>query len=45
MDSFGWKIFGYIPFITIITKKEKSNKQRNKQKEKKFKNKPILELT
>jgi len=45
MDSFGWKIFGYIPFITIITKKIiQSNKQTNK-KGKKFKNKPILELT
>jgi len=34
MDSFGWKIFGYISFYHNNHKKEKSNKEINKEKEK-----------
>jgi len=45
MDSFRWKNFGYIPFYLNIHKKNQTNKQRKKEKENKFKNKPILGLT
>ena len=45
MNSFGWKIFGYIPFYHDNYKQKGKNKQINKQKKENFKNKPILGLT
>ena len=44
MNSFGWKFFGYILFITTITNKKKTQTDKtNKKKEKSIK--PMLRLT